>query len=327
MNPTFFRLALTLLLSAPLASAVDPFAALDKFSVFTSLQPNSIGADTVLGHASPALGFSKGASVQTCYWLPFAPEAAAKYVQNWNPVPHSSLGVFASGGQGGYSSLTLSPDSSPQKWLADKSRKATSAAESGDLNLSRKEAEALAQSADPAQGWRAILASREAELFATPPYEMGGKSVSPIDELRALLTDNPKIRQEMSPVFRASGLFGNKGEGAAANLFRHWEFLTAERHGVLTLGASVASPGSEGSWQLIDVDYYVSGSYNVSATLYEFWPFTVDGKAGSLVWEDDLVASSSVAESGGGMEGMAVTSLFLKEVKEAVKYMKGDAGK
>ncbi|HEY8965539.1 MAG TPA: hypothetical protein VIM58_03790 [Candidatus Methylacidiphilales bacterium] len=316
-------LALHLLaLSGLPGRAADAPEALAKFSVFTSLRASDIGADTVLGKPGPSLGLSRGVGVQTCYWLPLAPEAAAKFVQMWNPTPHAELGVFAYKFSSDFSDLSFG-GASPQQWLAEKSRRAVAALAEGDLNLTKKEAESLAAASDPAEGWRSILAGREAALYSGAPYEGPGKPVNPGEELRALVSADPKVRQQMGPALRAVGLFGNGG----GEPLRHWEFLTAERHGVLTLGLSATAAGEDGSWQLADLDYYSSGSYDVSVTLYSFRPWTVDGKAGSLVWEYDLIASPSVAESGGGMEGMAVASLFQREVKKSVHLMKADAGK
>ena len=327
-------LSLILLLSPatrPARAGEVPASTLARFSVFGSLHASDIGTETILGHVGPDMNLPRGIGVQTCYWLPLSPEAAAKYVQNWNPTAHPELGVFHHHafppGGADFSPLALNPASAPQQWLIDKSKNAVGAAASGELNLTQKEAAALASS-DPVTGWRTILTAREADLFATRPYEIGGKTISPVEELRAILTDDPKIRQEMGPILRASGIFGN---GGGAPAIHTWELLTADRHATFTLGAAWTSQagagGPDARWQVLDVDYYSSAEYDVSATLYEFWPLTVGGKEGSLVWEDDVLASASVSESGGGMEKMAVGSLFLKEVKDSIRLMKADAGK
>ncbi len=339
MKPFLLSVAFGLLALAPsLPLRADGIPdALARFSVFDSVQ--SIDADTVLGTTGTDFNFNKGLGVQTCYWLPFPPKEAATYVRDWNPSGHPELEIFvhkktvppfgAAGQEDHYLSLTLDPKVSAQKKFFDQSRNAVAAADSGDLNLSKAEAEALAKDPDPAHGWRQILSARALDLFTTRPYETaGGKTISPSLELRGILTDDPKVRQELAPVLRATGLFGNGGKGNAESLASNWEFLVADHHAIVTLGATVVIPAPTPSqpdrWQLCEADYYSSGEYDVSATLCEFWPYTVGGKAGSLVWEDDLLAASSVSESK-GIEKMAFAALFLKEVKASIAFMKADA--
>lgn len=64
----------------------------------------------------------------------------------------------------------------------------------------------------------------------------------------------------------------------------------ADHHATLSLGAAY-DMGVGDHYQRLEVEYYVSGTYYTSATLYEIWPIRDGGRTGSLVWCDVLCSA------------------------------------
>jgi hypothetical protein len=76
--------------------------------------------------------------------------------------------------------------------------------------------------------------------------------------------------------------------------------------------------------QLLDAQYYVSGTYYACVTLYEVWPIRDGGRSGSVVWRGDYFAAPSLAVTK-GTERLAYGAIMLQELKKAVRCFQKDA--
>ena len=85
-----------------------------------------------------------------------------------------------------------------------------------------------------------------------------------------MLREQLPISHEFLPILKKIGLVGND---AAPSLvpFYYWTLFDADYHGTISLGAVYLLAVGD-HFQLVDMEYYVSGNYYTSATLYEVWP-------------------------------------------------------
>jgi hypothetical protein len=199
------------------------------------------------------------------------------------------------------------------------------------LNLSRQEAQQIASSLkktstprEVAACWTKLLMARAAAFQAKgfdgmPLYEVSGGKVSPSEQIRLMLKEKGRIAREFAPIIRQAGL-----EGGAATLKPHyyWNLFSSEGYGTICLGVTYALPVG-GHYQLLDVEYYVSGSYYTSATFYEIWPIQVGNRKGSLVWRGDLFSAAGLAYTK-GVERIAYGAIMLLEIKKGIRAFQSD---
>src|SRR2546421_12979061 len=103
--------------------------------------------------------------------------------------------------------------------------------------------------------------------------------MSPAEQLRAMLREQAGVATEFAPLLQQSGILG---EEPKLDPFHYWGMYEANYHAALTLGAVYLLPRGD-RYQLMDVQYYVSGVYYSFVTLYEVWPIEIDGKPGALI--------------------------------------------
>src|SRR5258708_4758914 len=77
-------------------------------------------------------------------------------------------------------------------------------------------------------------------------------------------------------------------------------------------GAVYQAPGGT-SVQSADVEYYTNYGGYTTVELEQLWPITVNGKAETLVWRDDLVSAPNIAYLH-GTERVASGMIMLQEV-------------
>jgi hypothetical protein len=71
-------------------------------------------------------------------------------------------------------------------------------------------------------------------------------------------------------------------------------------------------------YQLLDAQYFVSGTYYTFVTLYEVWPSRIGDKQAAVVWRGDFIAAPTLAFTR-GFERLAYGSIMLQEVKKAIR--------
>jgi len=317
--------------------ATDPVEDVKRFSEFRTLDSSRLLEGEVLGERGSLMEFPQGIFAQTCFVVPVPPDEAAQRLQLWTPSPRQAPGVLAFSpvsvpcAAGDFQSLSLRPTNHAVRWLLDKSLKTTGGR--SDLNLSLSEArelDAAAKSHPDAQSmstyWAQLLQARttsfQREGFAgVIPYEAGGKTISPTEDLRTMLREKPAVEREFISLLERCGLLGKQG-GETLTPFHYWGLYEIDHCGTLNLGA-VYSLALGDRHLLLDAQYYVSGAYYTGVTLYEVWPIQVGAKPGALVWRGDFMAAPTLAFAKGA-ERLAYGAIMLQELKKAVRCFQND---
>ncbi|HTS16194.1 MAG TPA: hypothetical protein VMP11_01340 [Verrucomicrobiae bacterium] len=326
-----------LLAVASIAIASDPLEDVKRFSDFAAADLRHVLDGDILGARGSLMNFPNGLSAQTCFVTPEAAAETARRLQAWDPLPHETLNVFAYQSMRGpsatadFQGLNLDSNQGAIRWLLDKTRATT--ADKSDLNLTRAEAQQLAncarRSPDPQEigvCWGEVLQERAAAFQRQGfdgllPYEANGATVSPGKQLREMLRDQPAVSRQFATLLQRSGLFGNEPAGVLIPTL-YWTLFEANHHATLSLGAIYVLPQGD-HYQLLDVQYYVSGKYYVAATLSEIWPIQIGAKSEALVWRGDFVATPTLAFTK-GTDRIIYGAILLQEIKKVVRCFQDD---
>ncbi|MBK5274276.1 MAG: hypothetical protein JJE30_04405 [Desulfuromonadales bacterium] len=320
--------------SAP-ALESDPLAGLKQFSDFSKIDIKRLLEGAILSERGPLMAFPNGISSQLCFAVPSSPAETVKHLQTWDPKRCGSLKVYASHRLNDpcelkeFSSLSLDldPAKRPIKWFLDKTL-ATSD-KSSELNLSQIEAHELAgclsKDASPksvGSCWASVLFARASSFqrngFASMfPYEFDVESITPVLHLRSMLKEQVRVTPEFAILLQRSGLVNVASGFAPLRPSQYyWRLFDADHHATLSLGAVyVLEVGDR--YQVLEVEYYVSGTYYTTATLYEVWPINYGGKTGSLVWSN-VLCSAPALRYAAGIERLASGVILILEFKKMV---------
>jgi len=137
-----------------------------------------------------------------------------------------------------------------------------------------------------------------------------------------MLSEKPQVAQEFANLLRQCGVLGNDRD-LVLKPFQYWGLCDANHRGTLNLGAVYLLPLGD-RFQLLDAEYYVSGSYYSFATLYQVWPIQVGNKSGALIWRGDFFAAPTLAFTRGA-ERLAYGAIMLQELKKAIRCFQNDA--
>jgi len=284
------------------------------------------------------MDFPNGISAQTCYIMALPADNAAKHLQLWDPSSYPELKVFAFHALhvpcalADFQSLDFHNSQSPVRWLLTKMLATT--AERSELNLSREEAKQLSgcvpKRADPqkvSECWAKLLLARASAfqqkgLAGIMPYEVAGETVSPADQLRAMLLEQLPISHEFLPILKGIGLVG-KDTSPSPTPFYYCTMFDADHHATISLGAVYLVPVGD-HFQALDLEYYVNANYYTSATLYEVWPLQNQGKPAALVWRGDFFAAPTLRFTK-GTDRIAYGVLMLQDIKKEIHCMQNEA--
>jgi hypothetical protein len=335
----FFSVVLSSALSqAAGAGPSGPVETVKNFSDFQQIDVARLLSGDILSERGSLMNFPNGISAQTCFAVPLSAEDAAKRLQVWDPSPHTELKVYAFHALhipcelADFRPLNFNNGQKPVRWLVDKM--VASTPEKSELNLTRDEARELAgcvpKWADPQKVsgcWARLLLSRASAfqqrgLTGVLPYEVGGESVSPSEQVRTMLREQLAISHEFLPILKKIGLAGNTAVPSLTP-FYSWSLFDADHHGTMSLGAMYLLAVGD-HFQLVDLEYYVSGNYYTSATLYEVWPVQAGGKSGALVWRGDFFAAPMLRFTK-GTERIAYGVLMLQDIKKEIHCIENEA--
>ena len=317
------------------AQGTDPLAELKRFGNFPKIDIKRMLEGEILSERGPLMNFPNGISCQLCFAVPLSPAQTVKQLQTWDPKRYASLKVYASHDLSDPSTLNdfsslyryLDPGSPPVRWFWNQTLATTS--RKSDLNLTQIEALELsrcvgknANAKTIGSCWGKLLYARASAFqrngFSKPlPYEFDVEPIYPVSHLRALLLEQAPIAREFAALLKGAGLV--KG-GAAVSPIKptyYWRFFQADHHATLSLGAVYLRQVGD-HYQQLDLEYYVSGTYYTSATLYEIWPIRDGGRTGSLVW-CNVLCSAPVLRFASGMERLASGIILTLEFKNFVR--------
>lgn len=315
--------------------AADPLAGLKQFSNFADIDIKRLLGGEILTQRGPLMNFPNGISSQLCFAVPKPPAETVKRLQSWDPTRCPSLKIYASHAltepvelkQFNNLSLYLDPGNRPIKWLWNQTLATTS--RSSDLNLTQIEAEELARCVGKNANAKTIGACWGNVLFARLSgfqrngfnsalrYEFDVKPVDPTSHLRSLLQEQILFTREFAPLLQRAGVVGGGTGMPPIRPSYYWRLFQADHRATLSLGAVYALQVGD-HYQLLDIEYYVSGTYYASATLYEIWPIQDGGRTASLVW-CNVMCSAPMLRFAEGIERLASGVILTLEFKKCIR--------
>ena len=316
------------------ARGSDPLAGVKQFSDFQKIDLKSLLEGEILSQRGVLMKFPNGISSQLIFAVPTSPAETVKRLRTWDSKHCPSQKVYASQALrdplelSEFNSLYLylDPGLRPVRWFMDQTM-ATSGS-SSSLNLTQIEAVGLAgcvgKNASPkvvGSCWANLLFARAAGFqrngFARMlPYDFAINTVDPAVHLRSMLLEQPGISREFAPLLQRAGLVNGAAVNAPIRPAYYWRLFQADHHATISLGAAYDLDAGD-HYQRLEVEYYVSGTYYTSATLYEIWPIRDGVKTGSLVWCDVLCSAPSLRFAS-GIERLASGVILLLEFKKMV---------
>ncbi len=328
-------LGLCFLFTAPLQADTTSDLA---FSNFPNFDLNALAGGTVLQVRGGLVFFQRGIITQSLYMVEATPaEVAAKLVR-WNPASHPELKVWfhqsisANPKPADFSNLSALPDNSSIKYLFDATAKFD--ANNPSLQVSKEEAQLLATPAAQGQDakthfidvWSQILAGRFASFLsgrlASDSYVSSSGTVQPASDIRSLIHSDPNVYIEFQRLFNQTPI--RAGTSSAKGLPGNLYYQSFDIQGEATLVDGAMYQAASGtSIQSADIDFYVNSGVYATIELEQMWPVTVNGKAETLVWRDDLVSAPSIAYLH-GTERLASGMIMLQDVKQNIDAFKSE---
>ena len=325
-----------------LAQGPDIAASLRRFSDFPRIDVTRLQGGEILAKRGAATDYSGGISAQFCFAVPTSPEETARRLQNWDASGADGTNVYAHGVlhtpaiPGDFKKLYLDPKQGPTRWLLDKTIGVGNG--TSGLNLSRAEARELGACVkkSPSPGgvstcWAVMLSERAATFQrngfnGVPPYDSGDAApYNQIDQLRIMLRDQTRVMDELSPVLLASGLIRGNSGVPWLTPSHYWGLFNANHRAVVDLGAVYRLAVAD-HHQVLDVEYYVSGSYYAAATLYEIWLIRDAARTGSIVWRGDFYVAPMLNYVK-GLERIAYGAIMIQEIKREIRTFQAYLGR
>lgn len=317
------------------AQASDAFAGLKQFSDFSKIDIKPLLAGEILSQRGPLMKFPNGISAQFLFAVPKSPAEMVKRLQTWKPELCPSLDVYATNTLNDPSEPKefnglyryLDPKNRPVRWFW-KQTLATNA-QSSDLNLTQNEALELTRCVGKDANakiigdcWGKLLFERVSGfqrngLTSSLPYEFDVESINPASHLRSLLQENVPVAREFAPLLQRAGLVDGKAAMPPIKPSYNWRLFQADHRATISLGATYLLQVGD-HYQLLDIEYYVSGTYYTTATLYEIWPTRDGGRTGSLVW-CNVLCSAPTLRFASGIERLATGVIIALEFKKCIR--------
>ncbi len=332
MTKLFLSLLLTLSLEHLAFSA--PADEISSFALFQKEALQKLPPGEVLTTKPPLMAFERGLAVETCFLAPFPLEKVRDNFKNWNQTLYPDLGVYLQGAITQTSSpelerLVFNPSLKPVKKLMEKT--ADARANDCPLHLSKTEVTSLSElSADKllpetaTSLWKKLLTKRLADytdggLASLSPYDAGRPPIQTLSEFNSLFQELPAVSNRFAPLLDAAR--SGKSEGTP---YHYWQLINVDGTAVLCLGSIYTREVPEtGATQLLDLQWYVSGGYYVSATCMELYPIQAGKTPATLIWRGDYTAIS-MKQIRKGMERLFSVNIMLQEVKKSIRFFLQD---
>lgn len=327
-------------LTVSLAQA-GPLEELRAVSHLPAVDLAQLKSGKILTQRGEDAGFSRGISLESCYFIPAPPATVSARLLHWDPTRHPKMEtrlykeypMRAPGAA--FEAVRLAYRVENDRWLLDHTYAIADGGGAGDLHLTAAEVDLIQKrvpkiSAASAQvrearandAWGEILRRRSDSLAsggigALAPFG-SDPSISPGSEFRGLLTLNSTAAHHFRPVLNAQPLSA-KGP-AADDAVGFWESAIVRGHTTLQLGLFAGRKAGD-SWQLVDCIYYPTDTYFMSLDLFQLWP--VDG--GTLVWQIGFV-SAPFRSYLGGVDRYVAGKQMTAETLDTIRAFRADFG-
>jgi hypothetical protein len=313
----------------------DAVSDLRGVSVFKDADLNRLANGEILAQRGPQLGLSRGIVIESAFVIHAPVPQAAAGLEQFNPARHSELRTYlqvdigSSPSPNDFQKLSSAPNNSSVKAFVSATESLPG--DSSKLQLSKQEVRLYQPGGDKGNVppsvvafWSQVLTQRAKEFLSSglsglAPYETGGSSLKPGEELSRLVREDGKVRSQFSSLIESTPL--GAGHGSLSPSL-YWTLFEGDNEAAVALGASYGKSVGDG-WQGADIQYYASGDLNVGVVFYQMWPITINGSQATLVWRSDLISSSSIGELR-GVERMGSGSALLREIQKNVRALLKD---
>jgi hypothetical protein len=319
-------------LLGPLASVkADPISDLRSVSVFKDADLNKLASGDVLASRGPAMSFARGLSVQSAYLVRAPLKTTVSLQQQWNPLRHPELKVYAQGdfsGRGSpadFQGLASARSNSSVKAFVDATLRLPQ--DASKIQLSNAEAKAFvaggssdgAMPAGVVTFWSKVLADRAQSfasggLAAEPPYETTGGPVRVEEEVSRLIRESGNVRSFFGSIISSTPIGGGRGSSPSSQA---WQMFDGDGIAAVSLTASYGRPAGDG-WQTADLQYYASGTVYAVVAFYQLWPVKVDNQDATLVWRVDMTSAAELGELR-GVERLGSGAAMMREIQKGIK--------
>jgi hypothetical protein len=308
----------------------DPISDLRSVSVFKDADLNKLATGDVLASKGPTMNFSRGLSVQSAYVVRAPLKTTVSLQQQWNPLRHPELKVFAQGdlsgksGSADFQGLASVRSNSSVKAFVDATLKLPQ--EASKLQLSANEVKAFvaggasdgAMPASVVTFWSKVLAGR-AQSFASgglgaEVYETTGSPVRVEEEVSQLIRESGNVRTFFGSLISSTAIGGGRGSSPTSQT---WQMFDGNGIAAVSLTASYGKPAGEG-WQSADLQYYASGAVYAVLTFYQLWPVKLDNQDATLIWRVDMTSAAQLGELR-GVERLGSGAAMMREIQKSVK--------
>lgn len=322
--------ALCLLLLTAASVLGEPWDELHSLAQLSPIDLAGLKRGQIVVDRGPNGDFSRGISLESCYFIHAPMHVVGDALLHWNPLGHKDLEVrlyrefSLPPAADAFQMLQLSSAVPDDNWLLNQTAKVAKVSAPDDLHLTNQEVESLRQkSATPSALWQEILRRRAEALArggldAVAPYG-ADNSISPASEFRGLLTLAPKAAQHFQSITKAQPV--DSSGKPASEAVGYWEVTKVRDHTTLQLGLFAAQKTPD-SWQLLNCVYYPSDTYFMALDLFQLWP--ADG--GTLVWQVGLV-SAPFRSYLGGADRYVAGKQMMQETIDTIKAFRADVEK
>lgn len=305
------------------------------FTAFQNVDLNALAGGKVLQERGGLLDFMRAITAQSLYIIDATPAQVQDKLLHWNPATHPELTVWihkplpAKPTPADFAGLASLPNNSSVNYLINSTFKLDPANPSPQLT--KAEAQLISSLRSQTQDkkalmvnfWSQVLAGRVSHFLsantAGDNYVISGGDIQPMAEIKSLFHTNAKVYKEFQPLLSQTPI-ENSTKAVPADLY----YESFDIQGAATVGTGASYTSTNGtSIQVVDVEYYVSSGIYTSIELEQLWPVTINGKAETLVWRDDLVSTANVAYLR-GTERLASGMIMLQDVKQAIDAFKSE---
>lgn len=323
--------------------ADDPLVKLRAFSSFSTVEVSRLAKGEILTERGGAMDFARGISGEACYVVRKDPSAVARFIISSDPSKNDPDSVyfhkkFTGAVQASdFAGMKLDDSRFAQRRVVGKTLDVGGG--KGDFFMSRAEvarfeqiakqgrAQGLKPAEIAAQCWAGLFAERagaflKSGLDRLAPYETGRSPVMPADEMRKLLDEVPEVRDHFRELLSQTGLYPPGGAPRLAPSC-YAELLNAQVSASFDLGAVFVKELPGGEVQVLDCQYYSSGAYYVSLTLFHLWPIQLDGAPATLAWRGDLL-SAPLLEVTHGTTRLAWGMMMMREISKSLQAFQKD---
>jgi hypothetical protein len=316
----------------------DPLAELKNVSSLGPLDLARLKSGEIVVHRGTASTFSRGISIQSCYFINAAAPVVGERLLHWDPAKHPKMETrlyreyVLPPSREIFQPLQLNPAKPNDRWLLDRLLQIADGASPSDLHLTAADV-AFVRKQIPAKSsapndryarandvWQQLLFARSNSLArggisAVAPYG-SDTSISPDSEFRGLLSLNPRVEKYFNAIVRAKPIEANGPPSDEA--VGYWETTQIRGHTTEQVGLFAARK-SPGAWQMVDCVYYPTDTYFMALNLFQLWP--VDG--GTLVWQIGFV-SAPFRSYLGGLDRYIAGKQMTEETIDTIKTFRAD---